>query len=286
MTAERLTSGTESKREERRAWIWIMLLVNIVFILLLMTVGIVALRVGNNLPEGTDILFLVGKSPSFEVGESEDKKWESGKNVSIFRTDYKNGEGKVTVASQNGDTLIAPGVETAYKFTMYNSGNMAVVYETDLDFNLRIGDQDQRDYTFPLLVRLRTQSGEYLIGNETEWVNVENAVVSQHVSVLGAASYETFELQLMWQFEGGNDELDTMYGNDSMARGVNLTMGIDTYAEQHLDANATGGIKIDPDAKTETGGEFRIVWFLLLLINIAILIFYVSWLLNKRLRKW
>ena len=285
MDSERIASDAD-KREERRDWIWIMLLVNIVFILILMTVGIVALRVGNYLPEGTDILFLVGKSPSVDVGESQDKVWESGKNVSIFKTSYENGKGAVTVASQNGDSLIAPGVETIYKFTMYNSGNMAIVYETDLDFNLRIGDKDQKNYTFPLLVRLCTQDGEYLIGNETEWVNVENAVLSQHISTLGANSYETFELHLMWQFEGGNDELDTLYGNDSASYGVNLTMGIDTYAEQHPDATATGGTLIDPDAKTEVGGEFRIIWFIILMVNIAILIFYVSWLLNKRLRKW
>ena len=285
MDSERIASDAD-KREERRDWIWIMLLVNIVFILILMTVGIVALRVGNYLPEGTDILFLVGKSPSVDVGESQDKVWESGKNVSIFKTSYENGKGAVTVASQNGDSLIAPGVETIYKFTMYNSGNMAIVYETDLDFNLRIGDKDQKNYTFPLLVRLCTQDGEYLIGNETEWVNVENAVLSQHISTLGANSYETFELHLMWQFEGGDDELDTLYGNDSASYGVNLTMGIDTYAEQHPDATATGGTLIDPDAKTEVGGEFRIIWLIILMVNIAILIFYVSWLLNKRLRKW
>lgn len=285
MDSERIASDAD-KREERRDWIWIMLLVNIVFILILMTVGIVALRVGNYLPEGTDILFLVGKSPSVDVGESQDKVWESGKNVSIFKTSYENGKGAVTVASQNGDSLIAPGVETIYKFTMYNSGNMAIVYETDLDFNLRIGDKDQKNYTFPLLVRLCKQDGEYLIGNETEWVNVENAVLSQHISTLGANSYETFELHLMWQFEGGDDELDTLYGNDSASYGVNLTMGIDTYAEQHPDATATGGTLIDPDAKTEVGGEFRIIWFIILMVNIAILIFYVSWLLNKRLRKW
>ena len=285
MDSERIASDAD-KREERRDWIWIMLLVNIVFILILMTVGIVALRVGNYLPEGTDILFLVGKSPSVDVGESQDKVWESGKNVSIFKTSYENGKGAVTVASQNGDSLIAPGVETIYKFTMYNSGNMAIVYETDLNFNLRIGDKDQKNYTFPLLVRLCKQDGEYLIGNETEWVNVENAVLSQHISTLGANSYETFELHLMWQFEGGDDELDTLYGNDSASYGVNLTMGIDTYAEQHPDATATGGTLIDPDAKTEVGGEFRIIWFIILMVNIAILIFYVSWLLNKRLRKW
>ena len=52
----------ESKQSTRKQWVYIMLMVNIVFILLLMTLGIIALRVGNTLPEGVDVLFIVGKN--------------------------------------------------------------------------------------------------------------------------------------------------------------------------------------------------------------------------------
>jgi len=150
----------ETARENRRAWIWIMLMVNIVFILLLMTLGIIALRVGDYLPAGTDILFIVGKNPSIDVNDGQGG-WDSNKQVDIFSASYENGEGITTVASQDGTKVIAPGTETVYKFSMYNNGNMAVYYETDLSFVLDIGGEKQKNYVFPLSVRLISQTGEF-----------------------------------------------------------------------------------------------------------------------------
>lgn len=277
----------ETKQQTRRAWVWIMLMVDIVFVLLLMTLGIIALRVGNYLPEGTDTIFVVGKNPSVEVGDHEGQVWESGKKVNIFKAQYANGEDVVTVLSQDGSKLIAPGTTTMYRFNMYNNGNMAVVYQADIDFDLKIGDKKQTDFNFPLQVRLKTKSQGYLIGDESTWVPVDKAVISNHVSVLGASSYEQFDLELQWLFDGGTDELDTMLGNQSVEQGVSLTLGIDTYAEQHLDSTAQGGTKIDAESGSqEFGGTVRWLWMTLLFINTAVLIFYIAWLLNKRLQKW
>ena len=282
MTKEKVQ---ETKRQKRKSWVYIMLLVNIVFILLLMTIGLIALKVGNVLPDGTDILYIVGRNPSVETGD-KDKTWEVNENINIFKASYQNDKGETTVISQDGTKLIAPGVKTSYKFTMYNKGNIAVIYDVDIDFELRIGKEKQIDYYFPLQVRLLTERGNYLIGDEDEWVNVDDATLSNHVSVLGADSYETFELQLLWQFEGGNDELDTMYGDESVEKGVELTLGINTYAEEHLDPTAQGGTRINVEKNIEYGGTFRWLWLILLMLNIAIVIFYVSWLMNKRAEKW
>lgn len=288
MAVKNSQSTRDEKRkkssDERRAWIWIMLLVNIILFLLLMLIGIIALKVGNYLPEGTDIIFIVGKDPSVEVGD-EEGKWQSGTNVNIFKASYQNGEGETTVVSQDGTKLIAPGTQTTYKFTMYNNGNMAVVYETDLDFTLKIGGETQSDYVFPLKARLSTENGYYLIGDETEWVNVADATLSKHVRVLGSRSYETFVLELLWEFDGGNDALDTMYGDTSAEKGVSLTLGINTYAEEHIDSAATGGTRVDINEKGEYGGALRLLWIILLILIIAILIFYLSWLLGMRLKE-
>ena len=45
-------------------------------------------------------------------------------------------------------------------------------------------------------------------------------------------------------------------------------------------------MKIDAKKETEIGGSIRWVWMLLLMINTAVMIFYVSFLMNKRLQKW
>ena len=128
-------NNTPKPNTARKQWMYIMLMVNIVFVLLLMTLGIIALRVGNTLPEGTDILFIVGKNPSVEF-EDSGGKWQARKNTDMFRAEYVNGEGKSAVVSQDGTKVIAPGVQTSYKFTMQNTGNMAVTYQTDLKFTI------------------------------------------------------------------------------------------------------------------------------------------------------
>ena len=275
----------QSPNKTRKQWVWIMLMVNIVFVLLLMTLGIIALRVGNSLPEGTDILFIVGKNPSVEF-EDNGGKWQTGKTTDIFQAEYVNGEGKSAVVSQDGTKVIAPGVKTSYKFTMQNTGNMAVTYQTDLKFTLTIGDEVQEDYYFPMKVRLLNDRGEYIIGDETEWVDVQDAVLYGYPALLGANSYETFEFILCWEFEGGNDELDTLYGDLSAEKGVTLTLKIKTYAEEAPDPTAQGGNRIEVKGTPEYGGTIRWLWFTLLLINTAVLVFYIAWLMNKRIGKW
>ena len=275
----------ESPKGTRKQWVWIMLMVNIVFVLLLMTLGIIALRVGNSLPEGTDILFIVGKNPEVNVGDSGGK-WLANRNTDIFKAEYINGEGKSTVVSQDGTKVIAPGVTTSYKFTMQNTGNMAVNYQTDLRFVLKIGNEIQEDYVFPLKVKLLNDRGEHVIGDEDRWVNVKDAVLYSYPGLLGANSYENFEFVLCWEFEGGNDELDTLYGNLAVEKGVTLTLKINTYAEEAPDPTAQGGNRIEVKGTPEYGGTIRWFWLTLLMINTAIIVFYVAWLMNKRAQKW
>lgn len=268
--------------DEKRAWIWIMLFVVIILFLLLMLLGIIALKVGHYLPEDTDIIYIVGKDPSVEEGEED--IWESGKEVTIFKTNYVNGEGETTVVSQDGTKLIAPGTQSTYKFTMYNNGNIAVVYEIDLDFILKIGDKIQNEFIFPLKARLLIENGNYLIGDETEWVNVADATLSKHVSVLGARSYETFVLELLWEFDAGNDALDTMYGDASAEKGVKLTLGINTYAEEHIDPAATGGTRVDISEKSESI-EQRVLWIIILLLSAIIIVGYILWFIGHQIEK-
>ena len=285
---------SEYKREQRSVYVRIMLMVNIVFILLLVTLGVIALKVNNALPEDQDIFFVVGKNPSFEIGDGEGKKWESGTTVNIFKSSYENGEGKTTIVSQNGDKVIAPGSKSEYKFALFNDGNVAVRYDTNIGFNLLLGGKENNEITFPLKVKLYTDTGKYLIGSESEWKLISDVDTISYHSQLGASSLENFTLEIMWEYEGGNDELDTYLGNQSAADlgngngGASVSLEINTYAEEHIDPTAKGGTVVNEEGKAEVehGGTIRWLWFILLFINIAMIIFYVSWLLNKRANKW
>ena len=166
-----------------------------------------------------------------------------------------------------------------------------------MDFSLLINGKVDSDIVFPLQVRLYTESGKYIVGSETEWANINDIKVDAYLSQLGASSYESFTLEVKWEYEGGNDELDTLLGNMSAAQGsgnggegqsIAVNLGISTYAEHHVDPTDQGGTPIDAETHgdVEYGGTVRWLWFILLFINIGMLIFYISWLLNKRANKW
>ena len=276
----------ETVRQQRKAWVWIMLMVNIVFLLMLMTLGIIALRVGNYLPE-TDIVFVVGKDTSVTVGSEDKAAWEGKEKLKIFSTSHKNDKGEVTVESSDSSNVIAPGTESVYEFTMYNNSNIAVFYEVDFDFLIEVGgikQSDDEEKRFPLELRMRTKTDDFVIGSENEYVPIYDACLLGHRRVLGAESYETFVVDLRWKFDG-DDITDTELGDLSAEKGVMAFLSIDTYAEEHIDPAVVGGTRIH-DEKTEIGGSIRWMWLLLLMVNTAVIIFYVSWLMNKRLQKW
>ena len=116
------TEERKTNPATRKQWIWIMLMVNIVFILVLMTLGIFALRIGNTLPENTDILFIVAKNPNAEVEDEGGIKWEKHTKVDIFKTSYKNGQGDIVkdfIASCKKYDIL-PGLYCSASFNQYN----------------------------------------------------------------------------------------------------------------------------------------------------------------------
>lgn len=267
----------------RRHWIWIMLMVNLVFILLLMTLGVVALQVGA-LPNNYDMLFVVAKKPSVSVGDYNGgnvSKWESGKSVQVFQSSYQNGEGKVTVASQQGNKLFAPGTTAQYTFAMQNDGNVAVDYLTDLQLVLQVSGNAVDGSDFPVKVRLFNDKGDYLIGSSDSYTSVSQAVNKGYLGLLGANSFDVYTLELHWPFNG-NDDVDSALGNLAHQVDVSLTLNINVYAEESADPTAQGGNKVNDSGNQEYGGTVRWLWLILLIINCSVLIFYVAWLLNKR----
>ncbi len=291
--------SNDRKKSERRQWVWIMLMVDIVFVLLLMTLGIIALQVGNGLPDNTDVLFIVGKNYSVDVDDESGKTWSSNNNIQIFQASYVNDQGVATVKSSNGQSVFAPGTTTTYSFAMHNNGNAAVIYQTNVSFVLSINNSVATSESFqslPILARLyySNANGEtiYLIGDEAVGVPLSQALASNvQLGTLGASSYQKFNLELTWPFEG-NDDVDTLLGDLAANRdngGVAITMKVSTYAEAHPNTTAEGGIKVDLDSTggtVEQGGTIRWLWLVLLMLNAAVIIFYVAWLLNKRANKF
>lgn len=249
----------------------------VILALSVFTLGLIALKVGDFLPENVDMIFITSKSPSFQMGSGE-KKWEKNTEISLFRSEYVNGENVVTVASSNGEAIFAPGTQTTYEFCAYNDGNVAIEYEISASFFLEIAGVKADEGKFPLRFRLQTYEGEYLLGNENEWVKITPEQGAKYQGVLGTQCYQAFVLELAWEFEG-NDGLDTALGLASANESVLLSFTVETNATTHLDPKAQGGTLVNgemPDG-FEYGGQFRWEYMVLLIAAIAMLVFYLVW---------
>lgn len=257
--------------------LWTAIIVLFVIILSLLTVGILALRIGNTLPEGVDIIFIVPKHPGAHV-EDKDGVWEKQTQVDIFSSQYVNGENQTTVLSQNGEDIIAPGTVSIYQFCLYNDGNMAIKYNLDFSFQLTIDGVESNADAFPLSLRMKDTNGKYVMGNEEKWVNLKAGKVGDYDGVVGASSYEQFTLEIMWAFDG-NDKIDTAIGNAAAKSDVDLKFQIDSYAEESGNPSAQGGVVISKDAinynEYEFGGTIRWELFAILLALLTVGVIYI-----------
>ena len=224
--------------------LWTGILALLTLILLFLTVGIVAMQVGNTLPEGVDIYFITPKNPNMFT-EDDEGRWDVNGDIQLFSSHYVNGGMETTVLSENGDAIIAPGSCSTYSFCMYNNGNVALSYDVSLQFNLKIDGVLANAQSFPLSIRLKRTDGTYLIGREDKWISLSAGVNNRIDGILGASSYEKFTLEILWEFDG-NDELDTYLGNVVSNMPVDLRFEIGSYAESIYDTQAEGGVKISP----------------------------------------
>lgn len=171
--------------------------------------------------------------PGFEVYDDE-KVWSTQTNVEIFHLSYEDGEGIVTVNSENGDKLIAPGTENDYTFRLKNTGNCA------MDYTMSVEAYFSNDtYKIPVEARMKRYDGSWLIGSDESYEDVLNLNKVSDSATLGVNRYAYYTLEWCWPFETGHDEYDTMLG-DLSAEGedLSLTIVIRTYAEANPDPNA------------------------------------------------
>ena len=57
-------------------------------------------------------------NPGFMVIDENDVIWGTETEVEIFKVSYEDGEGNITVKSDNGEKVVAPGTENSYTFKL------------------------------------------------------------------------------------------------------------------------------------------------------------------------
>ena len=178
--------------------------------------------------------------PSYSVYDGEGV-WTNSRAYSIFTISSVNGENVVSVASDNGDKVIAPGTTNEYVFYLKNTGNCALDYTLTVD-----AYYSQEDLDIPVNVRMTDYRGDWELGNDDEWVPVMKLNEVEDSATLGVNRSAYYTLQWEWPYESGDDVHDTDLGNRTIEEDVSLTIVINTIAK--MSDGAGDGVQTGDDA--------------------------------------
>ncbi|SFX79286.1 hypothetical protein [Ruminococcus sp. XPD3002] len=168
-------------------------------------------------------------SPGFRTYD-KDKVWVSDTDLEIFRLTYSSENG-MTVKSENGDKLIAPGTSEEYVFTLENTGDVPLAY--DMTMSAKVTGTDLE---LPVKVNVHDHTDRYILGSSDTLTKVDSLnSVAEH-SQLSAGRFAVYTLKWEWPFEWDNDDYDTMLGNMAVDDDLALTIRINTYASYDEEA--------------------------------------------------
>lgn len=262
----------QNKKKAKRTW----LIVLLIFVLVAISIAVLSSRLQKFLPndegaisinedDGSDdgsgnengdisdgsLTSGQGEEEVYANLEVTDDKtvWTTNTAVEIFRISYENDTQDVTVNSDCGDNLIAPGTEQSYTFKLKNTGDVALDYSVKVEAWVTPGEVE-----IPVEVRLSSYDGRWIAGSADTYEDIENFDGTKDYGTLGSGKYGYYTLDWQWPFEGGDDEWDTMLGNMAVEQDLVLTMMITTYAEISDDPSNIGGL-----TPPQTGDDSKLV---------------------------
>ena len=215
------------------------------------------------------------KNPGFEA--SDDKTvWSTNTQVEIFRVSYVNGEQVITVHSDDGDKIIAPGTKNSYTFKLKNTGNVALDYTVEVDAYFTPADIE-----IPITGRLNRYDGKWVIGSKDEYAQISVLDTAKDGKTLGAGKYTYYTLDWLWPFESGNDELDTMLGNLATEQDLIFTIVIKTTATESNNPYDDGGI-----TPPQTGDNTHLALWITLAIGSFTMMLFLLFYQHKEKRRY
>ena len=231
---------------------------------------------GNNESDNDKTESVVSKSikpePEAPKPESEESKPEVEliggkgevyhKEIQVFYAEYGK-DGEITVKSDFGDKVVAPGTENSYNLYVRNVGKVPISYILEAESRITV-DVNGQQTEIPIEASFYTPRSSYLLGGEESLENLGKLDGVKDSSGLSPKHQAKYTLCWSWPFDG-DDEFDTLLGNLA-AEGEELTVKVTFNVTAAYDPNAGGGSPI-------TGGSSNIgLWVALFVISTFTLI--------------
>ena len=182
-------------------------------------------------------------------------------SLNVFAMEYQNDSGEITIQGQDGAKVIAPGTDTEYTLRLRNTDKVALDYTfvPDLKFT--------SEHKLPIVIRLLDHEDNYIIGNETTWVALDEVGDVECSGTLMKNQTAEYVFQWKWPFESENDEYDSFLGSATLDENIGVDLDFALHAQANTTVASNGGF-----FKSPIGNIIVISIIALLLISVIILL--------------
>ena len=201
--------------------------------------------------------------------------------IELFRIEYSNEKGEVTVQGVNADNVVAPGTTVDYDIRLRNNDDVVI------DFMMTPTVEFLTDDAVPVEFKVIDSYGNYILGSETEWVNPDGMNTLAHKGSIHPGEVFTYHVSWRWIFEVSEEQdgYDTFLGNQDgeILPGVAVSILTESAANPYL---ATKDITHLTHLRGESFGCCWCCYLVWILLLICLVLLIWIWRLRKKLEKY
>ena len=199
-------------------------------------------------------------------------------SIELFKIEYQNELGEITVKGANADNVVAPGTSVNYDIRLRNNDDVVIDFLMTPTVEFLTAD------AVPVQFKVVDDYGNYIVGSQTRWANPAEMNELAHKGSIHPGEVFTYHVSWQWEFEvsDGQNGYDTYLGNQNGEPGVKV--GIETQASANTDI-ATKDITHMSHLLGESFGCCWCCWLVWLLVLVCLLLTLWVWKLKRKLRK-
>lgn len=199
-------------------------------------------------------------------------------SIELFRIEYENELGEITVQGANTDNVVAPGTTVNYDLRLRNQDDVVI------DFLMTPAVAFLTDDAVPIEFKIVDSYGNYILGSDTQWAAATDMNELAHKGSIHPDEVFTYHISWRWVFEvdDAQDAYDTYLGSQNGEIPPGVRVSVDTQAF----SNPT---PVDNNHLTHLFGEgfgcCLCCWLVWLLLLVVVLMVIWVWRLKKKLNK-
>lgn len=264
-TPAKETTQTETKSKKRRGT-WLLILQLIILILFLLSTIILGARL-------YDLATRDKYTVDLGLGEPEG-------TIELFRIEYSNEKGEVTVQGLNADNVVAPGTSVGYDIRLRNNDDVIIDFLMTPTVKFLTGDE------VPVEFKIMDDYGNYILGSDTEWADSDGMNQLAHKGSIHPGEVFTYHVRWQWLFEVSDeqDDYDTYLGNQDGELVPGVVVGLETQASANPNLTPKDITHL-AHLRGESWGCCWCCYLVWILLLICLILLIWIWRLRKKLSK-